>query len=295
MKPTLTIATSLPKSARDTKRAAKAVCITREVLNAIAATIGSQPPETGGMLFGPAQVEGVTDFVFDAVGSRRATTVAYAPDVVFCNAEQERQLDGRPMRLLDGMVHSHPGLAGAAFPSPERGPAQGDMGYARAALSMNEHMTRFLMPILTGARTGTPLLTPWVVEADDPRFPAFANVIVCQEDGFPAREFPEGLAEKTGEQRVVAPLVIALDLDHLVDRVGAPVALDGRVLCLSTGDLRYEVGLPEGFPLVPPVLTVHSAVGIQFLPIPWKRRTTECVELRLATVFERAKLCAVEV
>jgi hypothetical protein len=288
----LTIATTLPKAARDFKRASKRIHLTPQALAAIAASVGSLPPETGGMLFGPAQTEGISFFVFDEEGSRRATAVAYAPSVKSCTTEQDRQSNGKPMRLLDGFVHSHPG---AAYPSREAGPAQGDLGFARAFLADNEAATRMLMPIVTGSMTQSPVLTPWVVEADDLNTPALADVVVCEEGLFPTREFPHDFAEKAGDKPAALPLLITLNLDHLAEHVGAVVAVDGRTLVLTDGESRHELYLPDRFPLVPPLLTTHLAAAIHFYPVPWKLRSTECVEVRLATVLERAMLCAREV
>ncbi len=288
----LTIATALPKTGRDFKRASAPIHLTPQVLAAIAGTVGSQPPETGGMLFGPAQTAGACLFVFDEEGSRCASSVAYAPNLKTCSAEQDRLADGKPMRLLDGFVHSHPG---SPYPSRESGPAQGDLGFARAFLEQNEVATRMLMPIVTGSLTPTPVMTPWVVEADDLHTPALADVVVCEEGAFPIREFPSEFAEKAGDQLQPRPLLITLNLEHLAERVGAVVAVDGRTLVLADGDFRYEVYLPDHFPLVPPLLMTHMPAAIQFYPVPWKLRSTECVEVRLATVFERAMVCAREV
>lgn len=117
---------------------------TKNVYMAVAAyvtllcEIGCRRPETGGILLGPVGAQDVvTEFHFDAGGSRSATT--YSPDHVTLN--HKMRTEWLPARKdLKGFAHSHPGQLDELSP--------GDLIYIRRLLQKNMDMEIFVALIV---------------------------------------------------------------------------------------------------------------------------------------------------
>lgn len=112
------------------------VRITAEVIDQIMNTIGARPPESGGILLGPADSQDVTAYYFD--NTARCSGVTYTPDTDLL----QKLIDERwtPAGLeFRGFVHSHPGLCRLSH---------GDLDYIRNILAANPQMQRFIAPIV---------------------------------------------------------------------------------------------------------------------------------------------------
>lgn len=293
MDSTITIATGSDNRRQRLEPTSAPVYLTPAVLADIARTVGHFPPETGGMLFGPAGSGGSDVFEFDEAGSRAASAAVYRPDVEWANARQDHHISHKPMRLFDGFVHSHP----AAFnhPSSAAGGANGDMGYAAAALEANDHLDRFLLFIATRQPRRAPVLWPWIVERSEPTTPKFAPVIVCEPSHFPPRRFPAEHAARFGVETPGQTPVIGLCLDHVAEVARTAVYADRRVLKAVIDGLAIEVHLPPEFPQQAPMLVVETPNGRLVAPVRWRARSNLAVEIRLGHLVRHARLFAQEV
>lgn len=113
------------------------VRIAPDVIDQIMNTIGARPPESGGILLGPADSQDVTAYYFDQTAS--CSVVTYTPDIELL----QKLIDERwtPAGLeFRGFVHSHP--AGLDRLS------SGDLEYIRRILAANPDMPRFIAPIV---------------------------------------------------------------------------------------------------------------------------------------------------
>ncbi|QNN23354.1 hypothetical protein HED60_14060 [Planctomycetales bacterium ZRK34] len=107
------------------------------VMKHIFLTIGSRPPESGGILLGPIGSEDVTDFHFDVTGS--CTSSTYSPDCA--TLSNKMKSEWLPSGIdLKGFVHSHPGGLDRLSP--------GDLIYIRRLLAINPDMRSFAAPIV---------------------------------------------------------------------------------------------------------------------------------------------------
>ncbi len=140
------------------------VKISRNVCKDILHTIGSQKPESGGILLGPIGSNDVTDFFFDNHGSCTGST--YSPDhVTLMRKMKEEWL---PAGIdLKGFVHSHP----SRFDSL----SAGDMTYINRLLDINDDMPMFIAPIVIPQEFR---MRPIVVLRDKPRVPREARLDV---------------------------------------------------------------------------------------------------------------------
>lgn len=293
MQSAITIATGAPRGRTAIMPATSPVYLTADVLLAIARTVGSRRPETGGMLFGLAGFGGCDVFEFDEVGSRAASAVVYRPDVTWANARQEHQIRAKPMRLLDGFVHSHPG--NAYEPSQSAGGANGDLGFAAAAFEANDHLDRFLLPIVTKSATLQPILWPWVCERTAPHEPLLAPVVIAESETFPSRRFPPEHAARFGAEVAEPLLLVGLQLDRLSEYVGLAVICRCRVLAVRQKDISIEVHLPLGFPAAAPTLLVETPNGRHVVPVRWASKSLMAVESRLGRLISNARVFAQEV
>jgi hypothetical protein len=108
-----------------------------QVINDIINSIGSQPPESGGILLGPVGTNEVTEFYFDQGG--RCSGGTYSPDHV--TLMQKMKEEWLPAGIdFKGFAHSHPGrldwLTG------------GDLTYINRLLDKNEDMEMFIAPVV---------------------------------------------------------------------------------------------------------------------------------------------------
>lgn len=136
------------------------VIFERSVHDQIAATVGSIPAESGGMLGGRRNSSTVEHFFRDDAGATTATT--YYPDMAAVNRQLREQWNPAGVNLL-GFIHSHP--RGSASPSMH------DRDYSRRIITAIPAMTRMLLPIVQSVGDGTPFaLHSWSVDRDGARF-----------------------------------------------------------------------------------------------------------------------------
>ena len=140
------------------------VKISRSVCKDILFTIGSQQPESGGILLGPVGSNEVTDFFFDSRGS--CTRSSYSPDhVTLMRKMKEEWL---PAGIdMKGFVHSHPNRLDSL--------TAGDMIYINRLLDINDDMTMFIAPIVIPQEFR---MRPIVIRRDKPRIPREARLDV---------------------------------------------------------------------------------------------------------------------
>jgi hypothetical protein len=268
--------------------------LTIDVIADVAATVGCAPAETGGILLGQGDRDGVDAFEFDVAGSAIASSTVYTPDQSWALSRQEFWISNKNQHVLDGFVHSHP--AGFPNPSAAAGGPNGDLGFAAAALAQNDHMLRFLLPIVTGVTTRELVLWPWVVERKFPDIARLARVIVCAPSQFPARRFPAALAHAIGGEPELpeSPLVF-LDVDQICRVLGRPLARQGGCLLAAASGVRACLTLPAAFPRVPPQVVVTDRTGkTHIMPIAWRQSSRIALEVRIAHVIRRALLCGKE-
>ena len=108
-----------------------------QVINDIMNTIGSRPPESGGILLGPVGTNEVTGFYFDQGG--KCSFATYSPDHV--SLMRKMKEEWLPAGIdMKGFVHSHPGrldwLTG------------GDLTYINRLLDKNGDMEMLIAPVV---------------------------------------------------------------------------------------------------------------------------------------------------
>lgn len=138
------------------------VRITAPAYWAIVTTVGSKPPESGGLLLGPSATDEVTEFWFDP--HSRSSSTTYSPDTVAMNRLLREEW--RP-RGLDwkGFVHSHP----RGFEEL----TSGDVDYIERLLASSKDMKRFVAPVLMPESYS---MRTFVVLAERPRVPLAAQL-----------------------------------------------------------------------------------------------------------------------
>lgn len=112
--------------------------------------VGSKEPEAGIILGGGESDDVVRHVIYDDTATCSGTT--YTPDHERLG-RLLREWWGPSQIRLKGVLHSHPG--GCSHPS------QGDLEYAKVFLQANDHLKRFLLPIMTV--TPEPTVHPYVI------------------------------------------------------------------------------------------------------------------------------------
>jgi proteasome lid subunit RPN8/RPN11 len=127
--------------------------MTREVYESLRDTVGTVPPETGGML-GGQRGTGLVDHVFlDRTAD--VSGVTYSPDIDQVNRVLRDEWNPEGINLL-GFVHSHP--HGSVRPS---GP---DVSYAERILRGIPELDRMLLPIAQSRADGDWSLAAYAVD-----------------------------------------------------------------------------------------------------------------------------------
>lgn len=183
----------------DAPRSPVPICFTESALEEMLRSVGSRPPETGAMALGPKDRLGIDAVEFDLSGSEQASGSVFSPDVSWHDSRRRfhlEQPDDR-LRVWTGAIHSHPGDYGR--PSLKVAPAIGDLGYVEAVFGENEWLQWFLLPILTGTATDEVVIHPWVCHRDNVHAPMLAELVVCEVNQFPEREFNPQWLESIGE------------------------------------------------------------------------------------------------
>lgn len=114
------------------------------VFEAIRATIGKLPPESGGLICGDPKNDSITFFYFDR--EAECSSVGYSPDTITLN-RLLKTLNDEGLRLK-GFVHSHP----PGFDSP----SSGDRFYAGKFFTANPDLQRLVIPIVDSVATNRP-------------------------------------------------------------------------------------------------------------------------------------------
>jgi len=114
-----------------------AMRVSPQVVARIRDTVGSMPPETGGMLGGNRDLNMVTDFHLDRGAT--CTRATYSPDDRLLNRVLTEEWNPAGVRLM-GFVHSHPRSC--------RTPSGGDEVYADRILAAIPDLDRLLLPIV---------------------------------------------------------------------------------------------------------------------------------------------------
>ena len=114
------------------------------VFDAIRATIGKLPAESGGMLCGNPKNDSITYFYFDR--KAECSSAGYSPDTTTLN-NLLKKLNDEGLRLK-GFVHSHP----PGFDSP----SSGDRFYAGIFFTANPDLQRLVIPIVDSCATNCP-------------------------------------------------------------------------------------------------------------------------------------------
>ena len=123
------------KNAYDKKEAV--VNMTRKAFDKSMLTIGSRPPEKGGLLLGEIGSDDVYDFFFDSGGD--FTDASYSPDHVTLNKKMKEEW--MPAGIdMKGFEHSHPGRLDVL--------TREDLKYIERLLKANPDMSRFIAPII---------------------------------------------------------------------------------------------------------------------------------------------------
>lgn len=126
----------------------------------LCATIGSQLPETGGLLFGDRSGPDayiVKKFVFDTSGKR--SHVSYDPDPDVVNAIIKKVWAEEGLALI-GWAHSHP--RGVKYLSGDYGNGTGDIGYLRSIFQAIPALEKFLVPIIHSRADGPLTIYPYI-------------------------------------------------------------------------------------------------------------------------------------
>ena len=117
--------------------------ITPEAFADIVNSVGTEMPESGGILLGSRVDFVVRKYVHDPYGNRNGS--AYDPDVNFLNQVVEQAWDEEGLAFL-GFVHSHP--RGIGQLSGDMGNGIGDLGYISRILEHMPGLESFLCPIV---------------------------------------------------------------------------------------------------------------------------------------------------
>lgn len=173
----------------------KPLRISGAALEAIRRTVGSVPPETGGMLGGDRARGVVTHFHFDHDANRTGAT--YSPNCDTLNRVLAEEWNPHGIDLM-GFAHSHP--------RGVRCPSAGDEVYARRILAAVPQIRQLLLPIVMS-------------ETDNARFELLPFAAVRDGHGVAVRKLGlviDGEVEaRFSELPTFARVRSAYDLDHL--------------------------------------------------------------------------------
>ncbi len=173
----------------------KPLRISRAALEAIRSTVGSLPPETGGMLGGDRARGVVTHFHFDHEANR--TRATYSPNCDKLNRLLADEWNPRGIELM-GFAHSHP--RGVRIPSA------GDKVYAHRILAAVPGLDRLLLPIIMS-------------KADSGRFELLPFTAVRNGESVAVRSVNLAIDGDVDARFIELPIFArvrsAYDLDHL--------------------------------------------------------------------------------
>ena len=259
--------------------------LTRSVLDDMAATIGAQEPERGGINYGLAGRAGADHFEHDEAAEW--CSVAYRPSIAWARKRQAAHFDAKVPRLVVGLTHTHPW--NLQRPSPADGNGEGDLGAAAQALENNEYLTFWAMLILCGAPGTNLVLWPWVLERDEPDVPKIARVVICKDASeMPERRFPADLAAAIGG---LGPMPrdrkLSIDVDAIQHVAGIPVERTGRNLTARGHSTRVLIDLDHVRPGQPLKIVVHGRFGPHLVSVGWRLRSRLSTEARLGILIRR--------
>lgn len=192
---------------------------TSEVYEHIKNTIGSKPPETGGLLGGDRARGMVTHFYYDTTSCRSGA--AYTPDIRAA-ARVLKEWNDQGVRLI-GVVHSHP----SSFSRP----SGADCQYVERILQANrkEDMRFFLTPIVESSAGGGRFKMNFFVASLTPRG------LKMEQHRYQLAEDEEHPIEESSS----SPPDFVVDHGSITDRIETSYSLDRmaqtRVICIGVG------------------------------------------------------------
>lgn len=289
-----------PDEVPDAVRSPVPFCMTPAAVEDALASIGTHPPETGALLYGPPDHFGVDWIDYDIRGSARASGTVYAPDDAWCTERVNHHLDANPLRLWSGTAHSHPGQYGR--PSPKAGRALGDLGYVEEVFRRNPPMQFFAIPILTGTGSGRVTLWPWIAERADEGVALYLTEFrICDVSEFPLRqlnpfwEAEQEHSRKTAPQELPsnnAPSKPPLDLLDLTRRAHMPLHIvyrrSGYLLTAEAKGVFVDVTVPDGFPQTAPRVSVRNGNRAVPFRFRWQPVSALPAEHRVARLLRCA-------
>lgn len=147
-------------------------------------TVGTLPPETGGILLGDRKDYIVEEFIYDSKGNR--SSASYDPDIEFLNRVVKQKWEEERLELL-GFVHSHP--RGVNMLSGNYGDGYGDLGYLRKIFDAMPTLKKFLVPIVhSNFDNGGIQMFPYIIERDQyPNYELSQLLIIPSMECYAAR------------------------------------------------------------------------------------------------------------
>jgi len=259
-----------------------------QVLSEIAKTIGRRPAETGGLLLGPVDKDGISDFIFD--DKAKVTSVTYSPShKKLTQLIKSKKWQGFEIK---GFVHSHPGVPN---------PSLGDLNYVNQFFHENPSMKKFYLPILPFVplerlpeeNEWPDVLRFYVVERHNSYIYHTAQMIhVNSINDMPTIETEQG------KPLFMPDVVGKLDLRYLKNLMGQKIELTASTveitsrnlncLLVNSADTSLIILLPTEFPILSPtVLVIENQTEIQYR-FQWHLDSKSPVEKRLSLLIKSA-------
>lgn len=241
-------------------------------------SVGRCHAETGGILIGPRDKDGISRFYFDEHAESSGAT--YSPS--YREMEELCEREAAEGYELKGFCHSHPGL-----PTPS-GP---DIDYAGLFFDANPGMRQFYMPILPHVpirstitkATAKSLLGEircYIIDRAQPRVYHEAKITISNEERFPT----------------TAAATIIPDVASRLKGMSAnwrQVMVDGlqlRYLQCQAEDREIAVFIPTEFPaLGPSVVIFYNDGSSEEFPVHWKMESARTPAARLVRLVEAAR------
>ena len=300
----------------DLHRENEKVHLTLEVLEDLFSTIGAQNPETGGLLLGPINVDGISSFVFDTTGDISSASYSPSSDKLTALCKKTAKTDGLEMK---GFCHSHPGNL--------CNPSIGDINYVRQFFDANPSMHKFYMPIIVNTplslhdltydstsrlyslgnctkfaksekhAKGYQIPTDWqdhlrffIVNRANPDQPVPAEVVLCNQSCFPL------INGKSVDKFLKKEHIINIEsLKRMLNRsdvIESFISIDGHeIYCIDVmdGNTQLTVLLPSEFPILQPqVLITKPETGSFQFRLCWTFDDKKNIHRRLADLINTA-------
>jgi molybdopterin/thiamine biosynthesis adenylyltransferase/proteasome lid subunit RPN8/RPN11 len=227
-----------------------------DVLRAIEADIAAHPPERGGAVLGLIGRPVVTRFVFDA--KAQTTSVTYRPSR-WLN-EQVKEVEARDGLELKGIVHSHPHALDR--------PSDQDEHEVRQGLALNPHITRYLVPIVTGPAVAASLDAHEIALEPEAKISFYAGIRTRDGQVCVRPVMVKEIPMRRDLEDVAACLGSATPPDIFTTEVVGREMLAGRV---AIDDVELLFIVSDLYPAVPPLLLVtRTGAPTEQVQLPWQ-------------------------